>query len=52
MIHPEAKEAPPPEPVSMFGVFDGHGGAFTSKYVAEKLVMYLQETDGWKSGNR
>ncbi|CAN0388307.1 unnamed protein product [Ascophyllum nodosum] len=50
--NPEAREAPPADPTSMFGIFDGHGGAFTSKYVAGALVGCLQATPGWKSGDR
>lgn len=49
---PEAREAPPPDPTSMFGIFDGHGGSFTSNYVAKTLVKCLQATPGWKSGDR
>ena len=49
---PEAREKPPPAPTSMFGVFDGHGGDFTSKFCAQQLVSCLQATPGWKSGDR
>lgn len=38
--------------VSMFGVFDGHGGDFTSKFVAQKLKKCLLTTPGWTSGDR
>lgn len=48
----EAREAPPPDPTSVFGVFDGHGGAFTSTFVANSLGKCLQETPAWKSGDR
>ncbi|CAM9984768.1 unnamed protein product, partial [Discosporangium mesarthrocarpum] len=50
--HPQATDTPPPEPTSMFGVFDGHGGSFSSMFVAKHLVDCLQETEGWKSGER
>lgn len=52
VIDPGAREAPPPDPTSMFGIFDGHGGAFTSGFCARELVNCLQATPGWKSGNR
>eukprot|EP00903_Cladosiphon_okamuranus_P016151 g14906.t1 len=48
----EARDKPPPAPTSMFGIFDGHGGSYTSKFCAEKLASCLQETPGWKSGDR
>ncbi|CAM9110994.1 unnamed protein product [Ascophyllum nodosum] len=51
-LDPEAREAPTADPTSMFGIFDGHGGAFTSRYVAGALVGCLQATPGWKSGDR
>eukprot|EP00752_Nemacystus_decipiens_P018590 g16668.t1 len=49
---PEAREKPPPDPTSMFGVFDGHGGSYTSEFCARQLVNCLQATPGWKSGDR
>lgn len=52
VVDPEAREAPPPDPTSMFGIFDGHGGAFTSAFCARELMKCLQATAGWKSGNR
>ncbi|CAN0095405.1 unnamed protein product [Scytosiphon promiscuus] len=52
VVGPEAREAPPPDPTSMFGIFDGHGGAFTSRFCAAELMKCLQATPGWKSGDR
>lgn len=49
---PEAREKPPAAPTSMFGIFDGHGGAYTSDFCARELVKCLQATPGWKSGDR
>ncbi|CAM9653002.1 unnamed protein product [Ectocarpus sp. 13 AM-2016] len=49
---PESREAPPADPTSMFGIFDGHGGDFTSTFCARELIECLRRTSGWKSGDR
>lgn len=49
---PESREAPPADPTSMFGIFDGHGGDFTSTFCARELIECLRGTSGWKSGDR
>jgi len=36
--------------VGLFGVFDGHGGAACSQYLADRLLVEWQGTDEWLSG--
>ena len=33
----------------LFGVFDGHGGAFAGRYTAANFQPVFSATDGWKS---
>ena len=39
------------EPVSLYGVFDGHGGAEVAKFCEHHLLESLQETPAWKEGD-
>ena len=34
---------------SWFAVFDGHGGGYTSKYAAEKILGFITATSEWKA---
>lgn len=34
---------------SWFAVFDGHGGGYTSKYAAEKILGFITATPEWKA---
>lgn len=36
------------EKVSLYGVFDGHGGRGVSAFAARELPRILKETEGWK----
>jgi len=36
--------------VSVFAVFDGHGGREISKFSSEHFVEFLKETEGFKIG--
>jgi len=35
--------------VSLYGVFDGHGGRGVSRFAAKELPQILKETEGWKA---
>merc|ERR1719440_1898549 len=37
--------------VSLYGVFDGHGGRGVSRFAARELPRILKETEGWKAGD-
>merc|ERR1719440_1148383 len=39
------------EHVSLYGVFDGHGGRGVSRFAARELPRILKETEGWKAGD-
>lgn len=39
------------EKTSLFGVYDGHGGAEVSRYVASLLPDYVLQRDCWKDGD-
>ncbi|CAM9896487.1 unnamed protein product, partial [Phaeothamnion confervicola] len=36
----------------LFGVFDGHGGDFSSHFAAERLLESLLATEAWRTGGR
>lgn len=40
-----------PNKVSVFGVFDGHGGTFVSKFVKEKFIDTLKNNKNFKEKN-
>ena len=37
--------------ISLFGVFDGHGGAEVAKFCQDQFLHHLLENDNYKSGN-
>merc|ERR1740139_1400220 len=39
------------EDISLFGVFDGHGGRGVSRFAAQHLPSLLKETEEYKKGD-
>ena len=46
--HSIALDFDPSAGLSLFGVFDGHGGAFAGRYTAANFQPVFSATDGWK----